>query len=119
MTAPRSKSSHAGYTLVETLVSIALFLSVALPLFSIVLNFSMRDDTETRQRALQIAQSTLTAIISEEGSVSSLTQTREGFLVERNVVSAGRLRRVKVSVFRADNISKPLIELSQSILLWE
>ena len=86
-------TSASGYSLVESLVAMSLFLSVLIPLIGIAGNVLIVSDSTEIGRALAVAQ---LAILDEESAVES----REGFEIERTEGLASDYRAVTVKVHK-------------------
>lgn len=110
----RNKASgEAGYTLVETLVALALFLTVLIPLGSIVGRLMIDDNGRKLSDALTLAQQAMLDPPRESGTQT--TRERD-YLVTREITKSGRLLHVTVSICEQGN-TKVLLKLERNILL--
>ncbi len=87
-----------GYTLVETIVAMALFVSVLLPLITTMTNFMFGDTSLLEAKASLLAQSELSQVSRERSFSDTTFSTKEGLIVERHSEMHGQLVSVIVSV---------------------
>lgn len=105
-----------GYTLVETVVAMSIFLGVVIPLVSALGDFMMDSKATLTRKALFIAESEMSKVESDH-QFSNLDQKLEGgFILARRVYVQGRLADVRVSVSDPRRSDKEVVVLNKSIL---
>lgn len=106
---------ESGHTLVETLVAMALFLGVLIPVIGIVAGLLFDRAPERSGEALLIARNEALAFATgpEEESVAS---ARKGFTVHRREERAGFLLEVSITVRDSAQGGKVLATLHRSLL---
>ena len=105
-----------GYTLIETLVAMVLFLSVLIPLGFGVASLLLDRKADELRRALLIAESEMSQTLSKEDYKESETVIDETYLVSRTINLSGELLEIHLSVSRAKTPAKVLLELNKTIL---
>lgn len=117
---PSSKRRpQEGYTLVETLVAMSVFLSVAIPLGVTFGRFLLSDDSERAARAIVSAEAELTRIIAEEDFVSGRKEFDSGLVIEREVTEEKDILHIKVRVVSTRMRTKSLVEFSKDVLRYQ
>lgn len=107
--------SESGYTLVESLVAMTIFVSVLIPMASSVGNSLMLTDTSRQREALHLAQSELNRAL-QLSSIGVMETSKEGYSVISECEQRGRLFEITVRVLKGGS-SKPLAILHKSILV--
>lgn len=116
MTVSWKLQQEAGYTLIETLVSMALFLTVLIPVATIAGTFFFYDEGHQLHTALRLAETTMNRVILEQDfSEGSFNQDK--YLLQKKIERTGRLLTVHISVSTVDRPEKVLLNLQKSILL--
>jgi prepilin-type N-terminal cleavage/methylation domain-containing protein len=112
-----SSTTHRqeGYTLIETIVAMALFLSAALPLISLVSKLMLDDGTERIWIALSLAENELDAIAATPAQGEDMTREEGSLTIVRRVTRHDRRVDVTVQVTHLEG-DKPIVELSRSFL---
>ncbi len=105
-----------GYTLIETLVAMVLFLSVLIPLGFGVASLLLDRKADELRRALLIAESEMSQTLSKEDYKESETVIDETYLVSRTINLSGELLEIHLIVSRAKTPEKVLLELNKTIL---
>ena len=105
-----------GYTLLETLVAMALFLSVLIPLGVAIGNLTLGDSAATLNVTLQIAQSEMSRALLRHDFHDERKQDERGFLIERKVERKGNIVDLSVSIFSLKHPGKKVLVLSKSFL---
>ena len=109
-----SKNSDGGYTLVETLVAMSLFVGVLLPLVGIIATVSLDDKSAKIHQALSLAESEIT-MVSAGKDYSNRTKAAEGgFIIDRKVTTSRGLAEIDVTVTRKE---KQLLHLCKIVLM--
>jgi Tfp pilus assembly protein PilV len=106
--------NESGYSLVETLVAMSLFLCVLLPLVTILGNFMMDNSAERTMEVLHIAHSEMTTtIISGDYTDKSSMQSR--YIVNRIVVFQSGIATIRIAVCRNDSTRRELMNLQRKV----
>jgi competence protein ComGC len=109
---------EAGYTLVESLVSLALVAAVLIPLGVTIGTFIISQQGTRVSRALQLAQSTLSESIVERDFRMD-QETAEGvFLVHRTTLREDNLVTIRVSVALAKQADQPIVSIQKSVVVY-
>lgn len=110
--------NETGSTLIETLVAMAILVSVLLPV-SMFLGYagnSPRNEEEIV--ALGLAQAEMEKTLSEEKYTEDEKIVGERWIVKKSVISELNLMQIEVSVYR-NNKAEPLITLTTERLFYE
>lgn len=110
--------NETGSTLIETLVAMAILVSVLLPV-SMFLGYagnSPRNEEEIV--ALGLAQAEMEKTLSEEKYTEAEKIVGERWIVKKSVISELNLMQIEVSVYR-NNKAEPLITLTTERLFYE
>jgi hypothetical protein len=108
--------SEEGYTLIETLVAMALFLGVVLPLIGLLGNFSVGHSHARESEALRIAESEICRAMGEDTLNNRDTLFSHGFRLERIVRTDSSLISIIVSVSDTGTTKKKYITLEKLLL---
>lgn len=106
-----------GYTLVETVVAMGLFVGVLLPLSGSMGSLFLDRKTESMSRALQLAESEITEISIQRDFTSGARKEEEGFVVTRKITKGAFSFDVEVAVASSRKIDAPLVLLTKTILI--
>src|SRR2546425_12713084 len=87
-----------GFTLLETVVALAIFTAVLLPLCVSVGNLVLDNSAKQRSEALHLAQSELAKVIAERDFADKISNAEREMIIHRHVERTGRLIDVTVSV---------------------
>ena len=118
MVLTKVRPGESGYTLVETAVALALFITVLLPLTaSIVSPFTDRRP-EQMNAALCIAEKEMTHISVNRTFADGITEVADGFLVSRSVKRNNVGVVIEVTVSLRVNADKPILVLCKSIVVY-
>ncbi|MBI5216807.1 MAG: hypothetical protein HY960_13730 [Ignavibacteriae bacterium] len=112
------KNDEEGYTLLETVVAMALFVSVLIPIWITVNNFMLNNFTERKNIAFALAQSELNRTITYRIYKEEMFQA-EGYLIERKTNYAENLFEVEVSVRWQKKPETVLVTLNKSVLIYQ
>ncbi|MFZ1979099.1 MAG: hypothetical protein WAV76_14185 [Bacteroidota bacterium] len=105
-----------GFTLVETVVSMSLFLAVFIPLLVSVGNIMMDNKSDILRHATVLAESEMNqaALMQDFEEKEKIT---ENFIIERKIETAARIVRVHITVAVLKEPQKIIVGLDKSILL--
>jgi prepilin-type N-terminal cleavage/methylation domain-containing protein len=107
-----------GYTLIETLVAMAIFLSVLIPLVATIGNFMLDRSAESMQKALHRAETEMSRTIAERDFITSRMEfEKEGLIVQKQVEGYGSTTDITVSVSAIQKPEKMLVTLHSTILV--
>jgi len=88
--------SEEGYTLLETVVALALFLSVLIPLGAVIGNMFLDRRADLLRLSLQECQSEMTRIITEEDYSNGTKSLNSQMSLERIISRSGDLIEVDI-----------------------
>jgi hypothetical protein len=109
---------QSGYTLLETVMSMALFVSVLIPLGAAVGKLMLSDNSNTLHHALRIAESEICSTTPQNEVSGGSNTIIDGFVVEKDVTVDGNLVTVKVAVASVKKPAKSLVALQKTILVY-
>jgi type II secretory pathway pseudopilin PulG len=96
------RSANEGYTLVETIVAMALFVGVLTPLVGLVGQLVLDNEASSKLQALNLAQDALASVQLDRIRQGEFQTTNGGYVVAIRVKTDGRLSRALVRVSRAE-----------------
>ena len=108
--------NESGFTLVETVVSMSLFLAVIIPLIVSVGNFMMDNKSDTLRRATVLAESEMNQVVGMKDFTEKETKT-DNFLIERKIENGFRIVRVHITIAAFKDPQRIIAGLDKSILL--
>jgi type II secretory pathway pseudopilin PulG len=108
----------AGYTLVESLVSLALMAAVLIPLGVTVGTFVINQEGSRVSRALQLAQSNLNNAIVERDYRADQDVSEDVFLVHRTTQREDNLVTIRVSVALAKQAQRTIVSIQKSVVVY-
>ena len=113
---------EAGYTLVETIVSMAILVAALFPLVAAVMLFGMQPQVRHLQVATELAQNEIERTLRVPPGTWVSAETRDGgWVVRREVEQGPDLATVVVQVSRTtqegNERPEPLVELATSRLV--
>ena len=114
-----NNTTERGYTLIETVVAMALFLSVLIPLVTTVGNVIFDRKTALFQKALAVAQTEMSLVAASKNYFESTRNTEDGLVVARSIQKRYPLIEVKVTVKATSGQLKELVVLKRIILEYE
>ena len=109
---------QSGYTLLETVVSMALFVGVLIPLGAAVGKLMLTDDSDMTHYALQVAETEICSVIPRNEVNGSTTNEVDGLRVVKEVTIEGSLVTVSISVASAKKPERPLATLQKTFLAY-
>jgi prepilin-type N-terminal cleavage/methylation domain-containing protein len=102
---------ESGYTLVETLVAMVIFLSVLIPVGFGVTSYLFDREAEDVREALLLAEEKMSTPEHRESG-----ETPHGrFVVKSEIVLSGTLVEYRVTVSRSGKPTSPLVVLSKMV----
>jgi type II secretory pathway pseudopilin PulG len=107
-----------GYTLVESLVSLALVAAVLIPLGVTIGTFVISQEGSRVSRALQLAQSNLNQAIVERDFRPDQEVAEDVFLAHRTTQREGNLVTIRVSVALARRAEQPIVNIQKSVVVY-
>jgi len=102
-----------GYTLLETVVSLALFLSVLIPTGVLIGNMFLDDRSDQLQRSLHECESEMTRVITEKDFTNGTKSLGSHLIIERTVIKTDKLIEIEVTSRRSD---KEILRLHKTLL---
>jgi hypothetical protein len=107
---------ESGYTLVETLVAMALFLSVLIPLGVSIGTLLLDKDAEKTHQALLIAESAMSQAVLERDLQSQQFDLEGGFRVQKEVSETSQTKDIEILVTQQKKPGKILVRLHKSVV---
>lgn len=109
---PIPDGSEAGYTLVEAAVSLALMLTLLLPIAVLLTTLTARPDAVRRMEALALARHTLETLLQTPPDGWMETRTdHEPWVINTQINASPNLATVTVEVYRREE-PEPLVSLT-------
>ena len=108
------KTEH-GYTLMETVVAMVLFLSVLIPLIGTMGTMMFDRKPVTTAKALMLAQSEMSSTVSRQEYIDATKTPEPGFIVIKKIIRYDKLVEIRITVKTSIDQSKELILLKKSI----
>ena len=107
--------SERGYTLIETVIAMALFLSVLIPLIGTMGTMMFDRKAVIATRALMLAQSEMSSTIANQDFIDAVKTSEAGFILERKIVWINSMIEIRISVKPSSDQSKELIVIKKII----
>jgi prepilin-type N-terminal cleavage/methylation domain-containing protein len=108
-------STERGYTLIETVIAMALFLSVLIPLIGTMGTMMFDRKAVIAAKALMLAQSEMSSTIAHQDFIDAVKTSDAGFVLVRKIERYNSLVEIRVSVKPSTDQSKELIVLKKII----
>jgi prepilin-type N-terminal cleavage/methylation domain-containing protein len=108
-----------GYTLIETIVAMALFLSFLIPLVTIMGNTMLDRKVNLTNKALALAITEMNMTADSREFTDSQKITGDGLVVQRNVQKSIPLFEVEVVVKTSGGQPKEIISLKRVFLVYQ
>jgi prepilin-type N-terminal cleavage/methylation domain-containing protein len=115
----RHPANERGYTLLESVVAMAIFVGVMIPLIAAVGNFMLDGSASLMRSALHEAETEMTGAVEGRAFTDARRTTEQGFIVERRVRRDGYLIEVNVLVASAKRPEKLIVRLHKTVLDYE
>ncbi len=109
--------NESGFTLVETVVSMSLFLAVLIPLLTAVGNFMMDSKPAILRHATVLAESEINQVVLTQDFTEKET-AGGNFLIKRTIENSANIVRVHVTVAAMKESQKIIVGLDKSILVY-
>lgn len=109
---------ESGYTLVETVIAMALFVAVLLPITTSMANLFMDRTPEKMSEALHVAEKEMTEISLQKNFADGVNKIVDKFIVSRTIKRNEMVMDVEVIVALTQNHEKPVLILCKSILVY-
>lgn len=106
-----------GYSLVESLVAMAILLAVLVPSAMFLTYIGNNIFAKDKIESFILARNEMEYILATERDSSLVKQTPDNWWVKSTVQKDGDLREIKVEVFKSDTLSSPKITL-ETARLW-
>ena len=110
------KQEH-GYTLLETVVALALFVSVLIPIGVTIGNFLIDGTTDRLHQALQCAQTQMDYVFNTQNFNSMRTKTDQNLILQRNVQRIGNRVDVEIIITSSKRPDRTIIVMHKSLLV--
>jgi prepilin-type N-terminal cleavage/methylation domain-containing protein len=108
-------STERGYTLIETVIAMALFLSVLIPLIGTMGTMMFDRKATTATKALMLAQSEMSATIAHQDYINAIKTSEAGLILVRKIERYNALVEIRVSVKQSTDQTKELIVLKKIV----
>ena len=110
-------SREEGYTLIETVVAMALLMSILIPLGVTIGDFILDKKVNRLDLALRIAQAEMSRTVKNGDFTNDSHTTEDGLLVRRKIHRNSRLIELEILVSASEVPHNSLTVLNKSILL--
>jgi len=107
--------TERGYTLIETVIAMALFLSVLIPLIGTMGTMMFDRKATTLTKALMLAQSEMSTTIAHQDYINAVKTSEPGFILTKNIERYNSLIEIRVIVKSSSDQSKELIVLKKIV----
>jgi type II secretory pathway pseudopilin PulG len=107
-----------GYTLVESLVSLALVVAVLIPLGVTLGTFVLSQEGSQVNQALQLAQTEMNNAFLQQHFLPEKESTERVFLIHRTTETKGDLVTIRVSVSLTKRTQRPLVTIQKSMVIY-
>ena len=104
-----------GYTLIETVIAMALFLSVLIPLIGTMGTMMFDRKAMVATKALMLAQSEMSATIAHQDYINAVKTSEAGFILIKNIERYNSLVEIRITVKSSTDQSKELIVLKKIV----
>jgi prepilin-type N-terminal cleavage/methylation domain-containing protein len=112
-----SPRQQDGYTLIETIIAMALFLSVLIPLISMMGNMMFDKKAQQMNKAFSIAVSEMNTIADSKEFVEQKSYAN-GFTIQRVVQKLPPLVEVKIIIQTENERPKDILVLRRVFLIY-
>ena len=112
------RKNESGYTLIETVIALALFITVLLPLTTSIGNLFIDRTPEQMGGALRVAEKEMTQISLQKKFTDGTNRTGDGFIVSRTITRSNIVVDIEVIVALPEKPEKPILILCKSIVAY-
>lgn len=109
--------SEEGYSLVESLVAMAILLSVLVPSAMFLTYIGNNTFAKDKITSFNYARNQMETILATQNDSSFTKRLDSNWWVKRTITREENLREIRVEVFKKDTLSDPMITL-QTARLW-
>jgi len=102
-----------GYTLLETVVSLALFLGVLIPTGAVIGNMFLDNRSELLQRSLYECESEMTRVITENDFANGDKQIDSHLTIQREITISGEFVEIEIAAISS---KRSIVSLHKSLL---
>ena len=113
--ARKSWADQRGYTLIETLVAMGLFLSVLIPVGVTMGNLMLDDSVNRVASALRAGQTEVSRVMTEHDFTNGTRKIDQSFTVERSVTLSRNLVDVQIIVRDFKSPARSILTLHRSL----
>jgi prepilin-type N-terminal cleavage/methylation domain-containing protein len=106
-----------GYTLIETIIAMALFLSVLIPLIGTMGNMMFDKKSQRMNTALSLAVTEMN-VVADAKDFTDRTSSSNGLIVERSIQKSIPIIEVKVTVQTEGEQAKEILTLRRTFLVY-
>lgn len=110
-----NSKTERGYTLIETVIAMALFLTVLVPLIGAMGTMMFDRKAMTATKALMLAQSEMSTTIAHQDFIDAVKTSEAGFILIKSIERYNSLIEIRVAVKSSADQSKELIVLKKII----
>ena len=110
----RFLGTEDGYTLLETVVALALFLSVLIPLGVMIGNMFLDRGSDLLRGSLRACQSEMTRIINQHDYTSGERRIDQDMVIDWKVARTGNLLEIDI---RSTACERRILDIHKSILV--
>jgi len=108
--------NEQGYTLLETLVAMAIFVGIMLPTITMVGNFMFDRYPDTARAALAEGESEMNRVIARRDFIDAPRRIAGGLAVKRSVVQGGDIVDITITISTATEPARELLTLHKTVL---
>jgi prepilin-type N-terminal cleavage/methylation domain-containing protein len=106
-------NTERGYTLIETIIAMALFLSVLIPLIGTMGTMMFDRKAVMATKALMVAQSEMSTTIAHQDYIDAVKTSEAGLILVKKIERYNSLVEIRVSVKASTEQAKELIVLKK------
>jgi len=107
--------TERGYTLIETVIAMAIFLSVLIPLIGTMGTMMFDRKSMTATKALMLAQSEMSTTIAHQDYINAIKTSEPGFILTKNIDRYNSLIEIRITVKSSSDQSKEIIMLKKIV----
>jgi type II secretory pathway pseudopilin PulG len=111
-------NDQQGYTLLETVVAMALFVGVLIPVGAAIGNLTLDNGAQKLRCALHLGEAEVSAFEPARAQNGTYESRQEEFLVKKTVSMSGSLVDLSVSIAAIQTPNKRLLMLHKTFLVY-